>query len=486
MVCLLLWFYVNVLVSVDSQGKDTISLLKQYPNSFITRNGSTLQIEGNTIRMAGPNIYWLGLDENGSPGIDYPSSFRVEDAIATATKVLGATVIRAHTLGISQGQTKSFESSLNTFTQSGIEHIDYAIHIARKYNVRLVIPFTDNYNYYHGGEITFCKWRGTTDTSQFYSNPTIISDFKNYINHLLNHVNNYTGLALKDDPTIMAWETGNELGKKGTTPMPTQWTNDICQYIKSITQKQLVLDGRYGINSEELNYECVDIYSDHFYPMNAKQLLSDAKQVYNANKVYFAGEYGWDQGSPEPFVETIENSTTNMDCYWSLFPHNDSYGFEYHNDGFSVYYPGNNVNISLSQTYLQSIIQLRAHAYKMAGFDQNNLPNYPICGTPKISYLTCGSQPNHNITNQCRQERFLYWRGGYGCVNYAIERNDYSNNQNDKNWISKVVGVSDFIGYWYDNQSINSNAKCVYYRIKGMNYDKKYGNNSDVFNVCYS
>ena len=207
---------------------DTISLLKQYPNSFISRSGSKLQIEGNDIRMAGANIYWLGLDENGSPGIAYPSKFRVNDSISTAVYTLGATVIRAHTLGISTGQIGlSFEDKLNEFTQSGINHIDYAIYVAKQHNIRLIIPLTDNWYYYHGGELTFCRWRGTTDQTEFYSNGIIINDFKTYINQLLNHVNNYTGVALKDEPAILAWETGNELGQ-GAMAMPTcMVTNDM-------------------------------------------------------------------------------------------------------------------------------------------------------------------------------------------------------------------------------------------------------------------
>ena len=85
--------------------------------------------------------------------------------------------------------------------------------MAKQYNVRLVIPLTDNWNYYHGGELTFCNWRGMSDQAQFYSDKDIIGDFKTYISTLLGHVNNYTGVALKDEPTILAWETGNELGK---------------------------------------------------------------------------------------------------------------------------------------------------------------------------------------------------------------------------------------------------------------------------------
>ena len=51
----------------------------------------------------------------------------------------------------------------------------------------------------------------------------------------------------------------------------------ICKYLKNdIGIKQLVLSGTYGIESDELALDCVDLYSNHYYPMNTKQLQSDA------------------------------------------------------------------------------------------------------------------------------------------------------------------------------------------------------------------
>jgi hypothetical protein len=63
-----------------------------------------------------------------------------------------------------------------------------------------------------------------SDENQFYTNPTVISDFKDYISHLITHVNVYNGKALVDDPTILAWETGNEIKP------PSNWTQEIAKY----------------------------------------------------------------------------------------------------------------------------------------------------------------------------------------------------------------------------------------------------------------
>eukprot|EP00483_Globobulimina_turgida_P007936 UN07952 len=173
----------------------------------------------------------------------------------------------------------------------------------------------------------------------------------------------------------MAWETGNELGQSGAA-MPPSWSQMICQYIRSLSGKQLILNGRNGVNAQELTFDCFDMHSQHYYPMNVGALQKAAKQVSDANKVFLAGEYGWNQGggtSLSAFLSEIESGTTNMDAYWSLFPHNDSYGFEYHSDGLSLYYPGNQPN----NNQQQNVVYLRDHAYKMAGAA---VPSYPLCG----------------------------------------------------------------------------------------------------------
>lgn len=56
-------------------------------------------------------------------------------------------------------------------------------------------------------------------------------------------------MAYKNDPTIMAWETGNELGAYmlGAGAPPAVWTNNIGNYIKGIAPNQLVADGTDGL-----------------------------------------------------------------------------------------------------------------------------------------------------------------------------------------------------------------------------------------------
>ena len=360
-------------------------------NNFVTRSGAQLLLHGQPFRLAGANIYWLGLDENVG-GVAYPSHFRVDDAFATMAD-MGTTVVRSHTLGISTGCRLCLEPSLGQFNQTAFASIDYAIWSASAHHIRLVIPLTDNWHYYHGGKHTFTDWRGISDENAFYTNKTVIHDFEQYISELLNHINSYTGIAYKDDPTIMAWETGNEL-----TP-PSSWTNTISTFIKSTDSHHLVIDGSSAVNPDALALPNVDIYTTHYYPMNITQMQKDAKRVIEAKKVFYVGEYGWESGaSLKAFLTAIEKSKVAGDTYWSFFPHNDTYGYVQHSDGYMLHYPGDN-------SAMQSAVQmLRAHAYRMQGRSE---PSPGIPDAPLITGI---------------QGRQIIWRGTALGATYSLER----------------------------------------------------------------
>lgn len=48
----------------------------------------------------------------------------------------------------------SVEPSLNTFNDAAFDIIDYALYAAREYGLRVVIPLTDEHDYYHGGRVS--------------------------------------------------------------------------------------------------------------------------------------------------------------------------------------------------------------------------------------------------------------------------------------------------------------------------------------------
>lgn len=186
-----------------------------------------------------------------------------------------------------------------------------------------------------------------------------MESFKAYIHTLLTHVNPYTNLTYADDPTIFAYESGNELAGPvwGDMDVPVGWVREIAAYVKSLAPKKLVVDGTYGVNQSHLGVGEVDIFSDHFYPLDITKLQGDLDlgktdfisqflcgvemrraadtgsiAVASVNKSYFAGEFDWvgstDEGvtangdSLVDWFDTIEKSPVAAgDAFWSLFGH---------------------------------------------------------------------------------------------------------------------------------------------------------------------
>lgn len=402
-------------------------------DEFVRRNGSTLLLNGESFRFSGANIYWLGLDENVPPGtVAYPTHFRVDDALETA-KLMGSTVVRSHTLGVSTGNPLSFEPRLNEWNLNALAHVDYAIYRAGQLGLKLIIPLTDNYHYYHGGKHCFTDWLNVSE-AEFYVNEAVIAAFEAYISHLLSHVNNYTGLRYADDPAVMAWETGNEL-----LP-PPQWTKRIAAFIKGIAPNHLVLSGTYGVSLAELGLDDVDIHSDHFYPPDAVRLELGAALCKSSSKAYVAGEWGWRyNGSVTAFLNASQRSSAAGDLYWSLFPHADDFGFVQHNDGFTMHYSGD------WPFMVQRRLEITAHAAAMRG-QHGSPPNASVVTSPVL----------HDIfaTNNT-----LTWRGAAGACSYDVFRGFQSA------FSAIAKGLTDNSTPWVDSTAPASTQPVSYFVV---------------------
>ena len=182
---------------------------------------------------------------------------------------------------------------------------------------------------------------------------------------MLNRVNQYTGLRYKDDPTILAWETGNEINMVPNTGI-SAWTDEISRHIK-LTEGalQLVVDGNTELDPAGFDLDYVDIYGNHAYggPTPA-QIVSNAAMIHSHGKAYFLGEYTWTDKDTIGFgiswtltqmLSAIEASThVDGDNFWELLAPLAQFG-----GGFALHWPGDNANMAARAT------QLAHHAQKM-------------------------------------------------------------------------------------------------------------------------
>ena len=323
------------------------------PGAFVQRSGSTLTLDGKPFRFSGANVYWLGLDDNvrdaaGQP--TYPTRFRTDDAFRAA-RASGGTVVR--TWGGLVGCARCIEPELGVFQDSAFDALDYAVASAARHGQRLVVSLVDNWDYYHGSKHTFTRWRGLPE-SAFFSDPQVIADYQAYITHVVEHVNPYTGLAYSADPTIMAWETGNEMWCQtcGGNHWDGSWTKAVADHIARVAPRQLVVDGNGTdpactvgcLHEPSLDIDSVDVVDDHFYPAQTERVLSSAATARRHGKAYLVGEYDWNGARGgvglSAFLGAVQTSGAAGALMWSVVPHADGSGFVDHADGFQFFFPG--------------------------------------------------------------------------------------------------------------------------------------------------
>lgn len=239
------------------------------PNSdspFVQARGTHLTLAGKTYEFAGTNNYYLGyksaamvdavLDDAASAGFDVIRTWGSQDY----QNPDGSGSVHQNFEGVwyQAWDDATGAPTINT-GEDGLEKLDYVIAEAADRGIRLVIPFTNNWNAF-GGMDQYVRWGQTaglgTDTHvDFYTDPTIRGWFQSWISTLLNRVNTITGVAYKDDPTIMAWELANEPRCTSAGAYPngdcdvdtiTTWADEMSTYVKSIDTNHLLTAGDEG------------------------------------------------------------------------------------------------------------------------------------------------------------------------------------------------------------------------------------------------
>jgi len=310
-------------------------------SQFVKWNGNNFVVGGQRFVPVGFNAYWFGLTE----GYDYPTQDQVTEIFVVAQK-MAATVIRCHTMGISSGSAKSLRPRDNNLNNDAWKAIDFAFHTAKQRGIRIIAPLVDCYSWYNGSYKHFCDTRGVKK-DDFWTNRDVRNDFKKFISDWLNHTNSYTGIKIKDDPTLFMIETGNEFNIRpdaNSNTFPTEeWTRDIVSYIKSIDGNHLVMDGTDEPLGQANNFSIstVDCFTGHFYWNEVHRLDYGANNAKRVGKAYIVGEVDPKLGAD--WLRQIESRPNiHGSLFWHLYPH--QYGLNggpkiNHTDGFTLWYP---------------------------------------------------------------------------------------------------------------------------------------------------
>ncbi|WP_073809738.1 cellulose binding domain-containing protein [Kitasatospora sp. CB01950] len=355
-------------------------------DAFATRCGIHFCLNGKEYYFAGANTYDM-FTYGGSYG-DTETTFMDKARIDAQFAHLQADKVDVLRLWMfSHEDWHGFEKSKGVYDEQEFSEFDYIIQSAKAHQVRLV-PVFENYWEAYGGIDTRLKWEGLSGgqpgRAAFFDKtrcPGCFTSYKNYLNHALNRVNHYSGVAYKDDPTIFAWDLMNEPryqdqsaaeNVNGTTLRA--WVDEMGAYVKSIDSKHLLgagLEGHgsaYGFGGDEGNpfvqvqqSPYLDYTSAHPYPTESwanlsidrtkaliRSWISDSHD--KVGKPFFMGEFN---------VNGVDRS-----AWWGqLYPDFEAAGGD--GSGFWWYEDGNVDGKFGVQSGAPELSVFRAHSDRM-------------------------------------------------------------------------------------------------------------------------
>jgi len=400
-------------------------------NAFVTRAGAGLQLAGKPFRFGGANIEWLGLAGYGPAdpaGPHYASNFEITDALTTARE-MGALVVRGQTMGDSVGCAQCLEPSLGQFNQAAFERIDYVLVAARKLGIRIIPTIVGDDAAAGGTGCVYLGWRGIAvpncsliNMDPFWTDQTVIGDVEEHIKTLLDHVNVYTGVAYKDDPSIFGWDLLNGGGS------PTPWTRQIAGYVRSLDPNHLILSGAANVRLAAVD-ACVSFVYPHWsLPLSVVGNWIDACR--SAGKPYIVYEYGWDttnfatRPALSGFLATLRaDPEIAGDAFWALEAHADGHGWMpipadttdptaartgESGEWWAMYYTGVPTLVMSAADMAARAQIVRANNYALDGV---RLPRHSIPPAPRVTSAVWSSGGVKVV-----------WRGSAGAGSYSVQR----------------------------------------------------------------
>ncbi|WP_022767569.1 carbohydrate binding domain-containing protein [Butyrivibrio sp. NC2007] len=433
-------------------------------SNYITVSGTKLMDGENELRFVSLNY----------PQATSDTPWEHANAMKTF-RAMGGNVTRTYTIPVFNGQNSATayvtgvdnEGNL-TFNEDALNMLDDVLAKANQYGIRVIVPFVDHWHWI-GGMDGYVWLAGESDGKapsqsgfqdwawRFYSSEKCMDLFKQMITHLLNRTNSVTGVMYKDDPAILCWETGNEIGNRSQVERDEElsaWTNEVVAHVKSIDSNHLVLDGRMSMSPKSLSADnLADILGAHYYEGNyAQRCEDDTRDAHNAGKPFILGEFGAKvtaQPCIDVFQKGIENDTNGI-MMWSLRAHKDGFGYYFHNeDGYwaSYHWPGFEAGNYYGETEIirsiyayAQIVNGKASSYEEA----KNIP-IPAPEDEEAPLLYSENGTSHDSSFAGGSVGDIKWRGVVGGAWYEIQRAEGSVTDQNSDAFMTVAGEEDYI-----------------------------------------
>jgi hypothetical protein len=384
---------------------------------FISRQDHQLFDGDKPFRFAGMHAPELHRIENDAKGkcpqdprgwgqyFQWPTADEQENWIQTLTKT-GHKAMRIYVLSIADPSDSVCQRETHILApdkpggkprlnENAMLVYDRMIALADKYQLRLILPFIDHWEWW-GGRKQLAAFYAEQEDDFYDVNSQTYAAYLDIIAQVIQRKNTLTGRFYHDEKAIMAWETGNEL--KDTNQGFLEKT---AAHIKALAPLQLVVDGTYlQLNDYAIDNPNVDIISNHFYTVNGNNkpatIQQDLAQI-AGRKAYMVGEFGLADAS---LLNEIMQTAVHYQhavaqavgaFIWGFRGHRHNGGFYFHHEGTghsSYHLPGFKEADSNQELAVVNVV--RTAMAQMSGEPGNKLVAKPLPKPepPKVRAIT--------------------------------------------------------------------------------------------------
>ncbi|KAH7654097.1 Mannan endo-1,4-beta-mannosidase protein [Dioscorea alata] len=230
----------------NSKGRNrthAMEIMEEKEWGMVGKRGNQFVVEDKPFFINGFNTYWLMVLSA------YERKKEVTKVLHQASSV-GLNVCR--TWAFYDAGSRALQITPGVYNEKVFEGLDFVLSEAKRFGIRLILSFVDNWNAF-GGKPQYVKWArdaglSITCDDDFFSDPTIKGYYKAHVKTVLTRVNTITNVMYKDDPTIFAWELINE-PRCPSDPSGDKlqaWIEEMASYVKSIDPVHLLEIGEEG------------------------------------------------------------------------------------------------------------------------------------------------------------------------------------------------------------------------------------------------